>query len=53
MNQARLKDRETNMTNTTMLITDMAILVGILLLGLLAKLFPRNGGKAGSKQSHH
>jgi len=38
-----------NMSNSTVLITDMAILVGILLLGLLAKLFPRNGRKAGSK----
>jgi hypothetical protein len=38
------------MTNTTVLITDMAILVAILLLGLLAKLFPKNGGNAGSKQ---
>ncbi len=28
------------------LITEMAILVGIFLLGLLAKLFPRNGRKA-------
>ena len=34
------------MTNSTVLITDMAILVGIFLLGLLAKLFPRNGRKA-------
>jgi hypothetical protein len=34
------------MTNTTVLISDMAILVGIFLLGLLAKLFPRNGRKA-------
>jgi hypothetical protein len=33
------------MTNTTVLITDMAILVGIFLLGLIAKLFPRNGRK--------
>jgi hypothetical protein len=33
-------------TNSTALITDMAILVGIFLLGLLAKLFPRNGRKA-------
>jgi hypothetical protein len=31
------------MTNTTVLITDMAILVGIFLLGLLAKMFPRSG----------
>jgi hypothetical protein len=29
------------MTDNTVLITDMAILVGIFLLGLLAKLFPR------------
>lgn len=32
------------MTNNTVLITDMAILVGIFLLGLLAKLFPRKAG---------
>jgi hypothetical protein len=38
------------MTHTTVLITDMAILVGIFLLGLLAKLFPRNGRNAGSRQ---
>lgn len=31
------------MTDSTVLTTDMAILVGIFLLGLLAKLFPRNG----------
>jgi hypothetical protein len=33
-------------SDTTVLMTDMAILVGIFLLGLLAKLFPRNGRKA-------
>ena len=38
------------MTNSTVLITDMAILVGIFLLGLLAKLFPRNGRNGGHKQ---
>jgi hypothetical protein len=38
------------MTNTTVLITDMAILVGIFLLGLLAKLFPKNGRQSGHKQ---
>lgn len=38
-------------TNTTVLITDMAILVGIFLLGLLAKLFPKNGRKAGSNNN--
>ena len=38
------------MTNSTVLITDMAILVGIFLLGLLAKLFPRNGRNTGHKQ---
>jgi hypothetical protein len=38
------------MTNSTVLITDMAILVGIFLLGLLAKLFPRNGRQNGHKQ---
>lgn len=31
------------MTDTTVLIADMAILVGIFLLGLLAKLFPKSG----------
>jgi len=34
------------MTTSTALITDMAVLVGIFLLGLLAKLFPRTGRKA-------
>jgi hypothetical protein len=29
------------MSSSTVLITDMAILVGIFLLGLLAKLFPK------------
>jgi hypothetical protein len=38
------------MTDTTVLITDMAILVGISLLGLVAKLFPRSGRNAGSKR---
>lgn len=38
------------MTNTTVLITDMAILVGIFLLGLLAKLFPKNGRQNGHRQ---
>jgi hypothetical protein len=38
------------MTNTTVLITDMAILVGIFALGLLAKLFPKNGRQSGHKQ---
>ena len=38
------------MSNSTLLITDMAILVGIFLLGLLAKLFPKGGRKAGQKQ---
>lgn len=38
------------MTNTTVLIVDMSILVGIFLLGLLAKLFPKSGGNAGSKR---
>jgi hypothetical protein len=37
------------MTNQTMLITNVVILAGIFLLGLLAKMFPRNGGKAGSR----
>ena len=34
------------MSNNTVLITDMAILVGIFMLGLLAKLFPKNRHKA-------
>jgi hypothetical protein len=34
------------MSTSTVLITDMAILVGIFLLGFVAKLFPRNGRKA-------
>jgi len=38
------------MTNTTVLIIDLSILVGIFSLGLLNKLFPRRGGNAGSKQ---
>lgn len=38
------------MTNSTVLISDMAILVGIFLLGLLAKLFPKNGRQNGHKQ---
>jgi hypothetical protein len=38
------------MTNSTVLIADMAILVGIFLLGLLAKLFPKNGRQNGHKQ---
>ena len=38
------------MTNTTELIIDMAILVGIFLLGFLAKQFPKNGRNHGSKQ---
>ncbi len=38
------------MSNTAVLITDMSILVGIFLLGLLAKLFPRGGRNAGHKQ---
>lgn len=35
------------MTASTVLITDMALLVGIFLLGFLAKMFPR---KAGSRE---
>jgi hypothetical protein len=38
------------MSNTSVLMTDMAILVVIFLLGLLAKLFPKNGRNAGSKR---
>ena len=35
--------RNLGMTQTNLLITDMAILVGIFLLGLVAKLYPRYG----------
>ena len=38
------------MSSTTVLIAHMAILVGIFLLGLLAKIFPKSGHKASSKQ---
>lgn len=41
----RPKDRE-SMSNNTVLIVDMGILVGIFLLGLLAKMFPKNRHKA-------
>jgi hypothetical protein len=34
------------MTTSIALIADMAILVGIFLLGFLAKMFPKNGRKA-------
>jgi hypothetical protein len=37
------------MSNNGVLLIDMAILAGIFLVGLLAKLFPKNGGKARSK----
>jgi hypothetical protein len=37
------------MSSTAVLITDMSILVGIFLLGFLAKLFPRKGRNGGSK----
>lgn len=35
------------MTDTTVAITEMAILAGILLAGQLARLFPRHGRHAG------
>ncbi len=38
------------MTNTTLLIVDMGILVGIFLIGLLAKIFPRSNRNGGSNQ---
>lgn len=43
------------MTNSTVLIADMGILVGIFLLGLLAKLFPRKTGirEQGSGNRRH
>lgn len=45
-----LPKKELEMTNSTVLIADMAILVGIFLVGLLAKLFPKTGRKASQKQ---
>jgi hypothetical protein len=38
------------MSDTAVLITDMSILVGIFLLGLLAKLYPSGRSDAGSKR---
>jgi hypothetical protein len=38
------------MTNTTVLMTDMAILAVIFLLGTLAKIFPKSDRNTGSKQ---
>jgi hypothetical protein len=38
------------MTNSTVLIADMGILVGIILLGLLAKLFPKRQGSGNRDQ---
>jgi hypothetical protein len=43
---SRVERIRIEMSSSTVLITDMAILVGIFLLGLLAKMFPRNGRKA-------
>jgi len=37
------------MSNTTLVAVDMGILVGIFLLGLLAKLFPRKGSDRGTR----
>jgi len=34
------------MSSTAVMITDMSILVGIFLLGFLAKLFPKNRSKS-------
>jgi len=39
------------MSSSTTLITEMAILVGIFLLGFLAKLFPRKNRDEGSGNS--
>jgi hypothetical protein len=41
------------MTTTFVLITDMAILVGIFALGFLAKSFPKNGRRDGAHQGSH
>jgi hypothetical protein len=37
------------MTDQTMLITNMAVLAAIFVVGLLAKMFPRNGRKSGTR----
>lgn len=37
-------------SNTTVLMVDMAILIGIFLLGLVAKLFPKNGRSEAGKR---
>lgn len=39
------------MTDTAVLMTDMAILVGIFLLGLVAKMFPRTGNREHANES--
>jgi hypothetical protein len=41
------------MTTTYVLITDMAILVGIFALGFLAKSFPKNGRLDGAHHGSH
>ena len=38
------------MSSPTVLIADVAILVGIFLLGLLAKMFPKNSGTKGTRE---
>ena len=38
------------MSSSTTLITEMAILVGIFLLGFLAKLFPKKAGNKGPRE---
>lgn len=38
------------MTNTTLLIVDMSTLVGIFLLGLIAKIFPRDNRNVGANR---
>lgn len=38
------------MTDTSLLITNMALLVGIFLLGFVAKIFPKGGRNARSKR---
>jgi hypothetical protein len=40
-------------SNNTVLIVDMGILVGIFLLGLLAKLFPKSGAKTQRQRQDH
>ncbi len=41
------------MSTPTVLIADMAVLVGIFLLGLLAKMFPKKAGNKGPRDQRN